>query len=472
VGKEKASRKAGFRVNQKPTRHYRLAYTLFLIPFVLAILSWAYFPTVAQWVTTNIFGYNAAPQPANPVWRAIIEFFYSWYTFLAIGVAGVWITGALLAQQKKVNGKVGFYPMVSFVVPAFNEEANIGPCVRSLCECADKYNGNCEVIVVDDGSTDFTYEAAWRAVQAWKSECKCRVRCKVMRHMINLGKTEALRTGVNSALGQLIAVVDGDSQWDSEALRKLVDALMLNGKKAVTGYIHPQAEGKTGFLISFQQLEYSQGLAIDRCAQSLGNCVLVVPGAIGLYDTEMLRQILVEGEIRSVVEDSEITLTIHKRGARVGYVSGACSSTDAPVSLGLLWRQRLRWFTGWLHNVLKIHGDLFRERSWLSGLLWYGLVFEFMGAFVDLAAVIAFPFLWLFAPDAVNFGLNLIVFAAYGLLIGLVNQAVALKFAYGRFNHDLLLRYTPFYPFLWIINVFARIRSIIAYISGSNGKWH
>lgn len=362
--------------------------------------------------------------------------------------------------------------MVSFVIPAFNEETNIAQCVNSLLECADKYDGNCEVIVIDDGSTDFTYEAAWQTVQAWKSECKCRVRFKVMRHMINLGKTEALRTGVNSALGQLIAVVDGDSQWDSKALRKLVDALMLNEKKAVTGYIHPQAKGKAGFLISFQQLEYSQGLAIDRCAQSLGHRVLVVPGAIGLYDAEMLRQVLVEGEIHSVVEDSEITLTIHKRGARVGYVSGACSTTEAPVSLGLLWRQRLRWFIGWLHNVLKIHGDLFRGRSWLSGLLWCGLVFEFMGAFVDLAAVIAFPLLWLFAPDAVNFGLNLIVFAAYGLLIGLVNQAIALKFAYGRFNHDLLLRYTPFYPLLWIINVFARIRSIIAYISGNSGKWH
>jgi cellulose synthase/poly-beta-1,6-N-acetylglucosamine synthase-like glycosyltransferase len=459
-------------LKQKPTRHYRIAYTLFLIPFVLAILSWAYFPTVAQFVTTNIFGHHATTQPANLAWLATIEFFYTWYTFVAIAVAGVWITSAFLARKKEVDGKVGFYPMVSFVVPAFNEETNIAHCVNSLLKCVDKYIGNCEVIVVDDGSTDFTYEVAWRAVQAWKSECKCRVRCKVMRHMINMGKTEALRTGVNSSLGQLIAVVDGDSQWDSEALRKLVDALMLNGKKAVTGYIHPQAEGRAGFLISFQQLEYSQGLAIDRCAQSLGNCVLVVPGAIGLYDAEMLRQILVEGEIRSVVEDSEITLAIHKRGASVGYVSEACSSTDAPVNLRLLWHQRLRWFTGWLHNVLEIHGDLLGVRSWLSGLLWYGLVFEFVGAFVDLAAVIAFPFLWLFAPEAVNFGLNLIVFAAYGLLIGLVNQAIALKYAYGRFNHDLLLRYTPFYPFLWIINVFARVRSIIAYLSGSNGRWH
>src|SRR4030067_2169573 len=169
---------------------------------------------------------------------------------------------------------------------------------------------------------------------------------------------------------------------------KVVGAMMLNGKRAGTGYIHPKAADGTkgGFLVSFQQLEYSQGLAIDRAAELLGNCVLVVPGAIGVYDANLLRSILTEANVRSVVEDSEITLEMHKRGARVGYVNGACGSTDAPVGLGLLWRQRLRWFTGWLHNTVGVHRGLFGEGSWLSALLWYSLVFEFVGAFVDLAA--------------------------------------------------------------------------------------
>ena len=461
-------------MKHEPTKQFSIAYLLFFVPLTLAFVSWAYFPAAAQLIATNVFGYHAGLQAAHTLWLAFISFFYSWYTFLAIAIAGVWIVAAFLARRKRAVGKVGFCPMVSFVVPAFNEEANIARCVKSLCECAEAFSGNCEVIVVDDGSVDFTYEAAWRAVAAWKSECKCRVRCKVVRHMANLGKIEALRSGVNSALGQMIAVVDGDSNWDSDALQKLVEAMMVNGKKAVTGYIHPKAadDPKNGFLVSFQQLEYSQGLAIDRCAQSLGSCVLVVPGAIGVYDADLLRAILTEANVRSVVEDSEITLEMHKRGSRAGYVSGACGSTDAPVTLEVLWRQRLRWFTGWLHNTVGIHRSLFGERSWLSALLWYSLVFEFVGAFVDLTAVVALPFLWWFAPDVVNFTLNLIVFAAYGLLIGLVNQAVALKYAYGTFNHDLLLRYTPFYPFLWIINVFARIRSIIAYVTGSNGKWH
>jgi cellulose synthase/poly-beta-1,6-N-acetylglucosamine synthase-like glycosyltransferase len=444
----------------------------FLVPFVLAYLSWAYFPAVAQGVIKNVFGYAVLERAANPVWLGLISFFYTWYTFLAIGFAGFWITTAFVSRRKRAAARREFYPMVSFVVPAYNEEAHVADCVESLAVCAEAYSGNCEVIVVDDGSTDFTYETAWRAIQACKASLRCRVHWRVLRHMSNLGKIEALRTGVNVVLGQVVAVVDADSEWSADALAKLVDAVLVVGQRAATGYIHPKADGGDGFLVALQQLEYSQGLGIDRCGQSLGGCVLVVPGAIGVYDAALLRDVLVEGNVRSVTEDSEITLEMQKRGGKVSYVSSACCGTDAPVGLGGLWRQRLRWFTGWLHNILDIHSDLFMRRSWISALLWYSFIFEFLGVFVDLAAVVAFPFLWWFAPDAVNFALNLIVFVLYGLVISVVNQAVALKFAYGDYTHLKLLKYTLFYPFLWIINVFARIRSVITYASGSNGKWH
>ena len=449
-----------------------LAYLLFLLPFALAYLSWAYFPAIAQSVIRNVFDYIVLDRSANLFWLGLISFFYTWYTFLAIGFAGFWIIAALIARQKPAAKKQEFYPMVSFVVPAFDEEAHVAGCIQSLALCAEAYGGNCEVIVVDDGSTDSTFEAAWRSVAACKGASRCRIHWRVVRHMANLGKIEALRTGVNTALGQVIAVVDADSVWSSQALVHLVDALLVVGHKAVTGYIHPKTDNPASFLVALQQLEYSQGLGIDRCGQSLGSCVLVVPGGIGVYDAALLRDILVEGNVRSVTEDSEITLEIQKRGGKVDYISAASCETDAPEGLNVLWRQRLRWYTGWLHNILDIHADLLRRKSWLSALLWYSFVFEFVGVFVDLAAVIAFPFLFWFAPDQLNFAFNLVIFVAYGLLISAVNQALALRFAYGDYGHLKLLRYTLFYPFLWIINVFARLRSIILYASGNDGKWH
>jgi biofilm PGA synthesis N-glycosyltransferase PgaC len=258
-----------------------------------------------------------------------------------------------------------------------------------------------------------------------------------------------------------------------ETLVKLVDYMLLNGKKAVTGYVHPtDGDYEVNPYMVLQQLEYSQGLGITRCAQSLGNNVLVVSGAIGVYNADVLRQILFEKSLRSVTEDLEITLEMHKRKANVGYVSLATSTTIVPVTFNVLWNQRLRWFTGWLHNTISIHKDLLLRKSWLTLLIWYCYVFEYFGAFIDLAAMLAFPFLFWFAPDQILFVLNLLVFLPYGLLIGIINQAIALKYAYHRHEYKTLLFYTPFYPILRLINIFARLTSTFKYLSGDRGNWH
>jgi cellulose synthase/poly-beta-1,6-N-acetylglucosamine synthase-like glycosyltransferase len=453
-------------------KRYKLTYLTFFAPFALAFLSWLYFPTAAQWIITNVFGYTPSEQAANALWTGTIRFFYTWYTFIAIGIAGVWIIAAVFARRQHAQTKTDFYPMVSFIVPAYNQEKNIAHCITSLFKCAKKYPGNCEIIAIDDGSKDYTYEVAWSAAQINRYN-QPRVRCKVVRHSSNLGKIEALKTGVNGTLGGLVAIVDADSEWSPNTLIELVDYKLSNGKRAVTGYAHPNGEGTEGKLIvRLQRLEYSQGLSIGRCAQGLGNNVLVVSGAIGVYDADLLREILAERNIRSVTEDLEITLEMHKKGAKVGYVSSVQSATVVPISLTALWRQRLRWFTGWLHNTLGIHRDLMTKRSWLTALLWYCYVFEYAGAIVDLAAVIVLPFLWWFAPNAVLFGLNLLVFVPYGLLLGVVSQAIALRFAYGSYSHNTLLLYTPLYPLLWLVNVLARSQSMLSYLTGNNGKWH
>ncbi len=456
----------------KLPKRFRISYLAFIVPFVLAFLSWLYFPAVANWLITTAFGYAAVEQGASAVWTGTIRFFYSWYTFVAIGVAGVWVIAAVLARRKHMCVKQAFYPMVSFVVPAFNQEKNVAGCVASLFSCAANYEGLCEIIVVDDGSSDFTYEMAWSAVQLGRAD-NPRVRGKVVRHSTNLGKIEALRTGMNKTLGGLIAIVDADSEWAPDTLAELVDYELSNGKRAVTGYAHPKGLNcKSNLHVTLQRLEYSQGLGVGRCAQGLGDNVLVVSGAIGVYDADLLREVLAERNIHSVTEDLEITLEMHKKGAKVGYVSNVQSRTVAPTRISALWNQRLRWFTGWLHNTLDIHRDLMAKRSWLTALLWYCYVFEYAGAFVDLAAVISFPFLFWFAPDRLLFVLNLPVFIAYGLLIGVVNQAIALRFAYGSYRCGILLFYTPLYPLLRLINVLARSRSVVSYLMGNNGKWH
>jgi len=460
-------------MNIRLHKNSKAIYLAFLIPFGLAYISWTYFPILVQWLTTCIFKYEPLPsQQASLLWYATVRFFYTWYTFLAIGVAGVWAVAATFANRQQRGNSRPHYPMVSIIVPAYDEEKNVSRCIKSLFRCLKKYDGLCEIIVVDDGSSDFTYEIAWATIEL-NRKIFPQVRARVIRHSVNLGKIEAVKTGVNRALGSIIAVVDADSWWMPETLLRLVDYMLSNGKKAVTGYIHP-SEGDTdlNLYVILQQLEYSQGLGISRCAQSLGNNVLVVPGAMGMYNANVLREILNEKNIRSVTEDLEITLELHKKGVDVGYVNTAKASTIAPFSFKVLWSQRLRWFIGWLHNTLRIHKDLLFRKQWLSLLLWYCYIFEYLGAFIDLAALVAFPFLFWFAPDRLFFIINLMFFMPYAFLIGVIGQAIALKYAYDRNNYKSLLFYTPFYPILRLINILARLTSLAKYFSGDHGNWH
>ena len=159
-------------------------------PNVLSFLSWLYFPSFSNWIIEHIFGYYSTALQKNFLWNIIIRFFYSWYTFIAIGLAGMWAVAAFLSRKKQFNVKQSFYPMVSFIVPAFNQDKNILGCINRLFKSAAKYQGSAEIIVIDDGSSDFTYEIAWSAINK-NHLIYPRILGKVIRHSSNLGKKNA-----------------------------------------------------------------------------------------------------------------------------------------------------------------------------------------------------------------------------------------------------------------------------------------
>jgi glycosyltransferase involved in cell wall biosynthesis len=99
--------------------------------------------------------------------------------------------------------------LVSVIVPAMNEEASIAAVVRDLRAAAPW----CEVLVVDDGSSD---ETAPRAELAG---------ARVIRHPYNKGNGAAVKTGLRNAAGEYILIVDGDGQHHTEDALRLVARL-------------------------------------------------------------------------------------------------------------------------------------------------------------------------------------------------------------------------------------------------------
>jgi len=455
----------------KPTKWTRLQPLLFGVPLVLAYLVWRWFPLLAEYVVIHGFRYAQTFQPTHWLWSATVSFFYLWYTFLSIAIGGCLLVASWIWKRRQFNEESNYYPTVSFIVPAYNEEKTISKCVASLFRCMIHYPNSTEIIVIDDGSTDHTYEVAQTTIE-FNRKVWPYIRGELIKHNTNRGKAAALRTGIENAGGEATAVVDADSWWEPHALNHLAKSISTDNKAAVTGYIHPSdGNDERNSYIILQQLEYSQGLGVFRCAQALANAVLVVPGPIGMCDTAVLQEVLRTKKVQSITEDFEITLELQKRGFHVGYLDRARGVTIAPTSFRAFWNQRVRWFTGGLHNILGIHKELLFKRRWLSLLLWYCLISGYGGAAIELTAVLGIPFLYWFAPDRMFFLYNLLMFLPLMLTVGIVHQAIALKFAYNHYNHKRLLCYTPLYSILRLINVSARFNSMIKYILGKKGIW-
>src|SRR3989344_2072584 len=97
------------------------------------------------------------------------------------------------------------------IIPAYNEEKTIKEVIKGL-----KEKGYNDIIVVDDGSPDKTFELASKE------------KVKVYRHIINRGLGGALNTGITAALREnadFIVTFDADGQHDVDDIEKLVKAL-------------------------------------------------------------------------------------------------------------------------------------------------------------------------------------------------------------------------------------------------------
>jgi len=118
-------------------------------------------------------------------------------------------------------------PSLSASFPAHNEEGNVEAMIQNLLDALPELADRFEIIAVDDGSTDATFERATAVAE--KDD-----RVRVVRHEVNRGYGAAVWTGLTSGSMEYAFFTDGDRQFD---VRQLAELIPLIGEyDAVVGY--------------------------------------------------------------------------------------------------------------------------------------------------------------------------------------------------------------------------------------------
>ena len=131
--------------------------------------------------------------------------------------------------------------MLSIVIPTYNEKDNIEKIVDRVLACPVP---NKEIIVVDDKSTDGSYEILENVIKPKVA--------KIIHHEVNGGKGAALRTGFAEATGDFVIIQDADQEYDPNEYTKVLKPL-LAGKTSVcygSRFLHAKAKGYTANIIA------------------------------------------------------------------------------------------------------------------------------------------------------------------------------------------------------------------------------
>jgi glycosyltransferase involved in cell wall biosynthesis len=118
---------------------------------------------------------------------------------------------------------------LSLVIPAYNERDNLAPLLAEIDAALDGTGLRYEVIIVDDGSTDGSFDVLKALRQQYAA-------LHILAFERNAGQTAAFAAGFGAARAPIVVTLDADLQNDPADIPKLVDALRRTGATAVAGY--------------------------------------------------------------------------------------------------------------------------------------------------------------------------------------------------------------------------------------------
>jgi len=227
---------------------------------------------------------------SEQVWRFII-FWGVWLlvpllvdlTTALSNIAGVL---AMRYRRRRLHHPLTHYPFISIVIPVYNSEETLEPCLRSIA-AQDYPLDRMEILCISNGTTDNSFGVFARL----QEELPLYMRWHTI---LNKGKAWALNAGIHIAQGQYIFNVDSDVVLAPDAVRKVVEVMEVEPDMvAATGSIQvlpppPDAPFSRRVLAECEFFEYLTAFHVGREHQTLLNNLYTLSGAFSIFRREAL----------------------------------------------------------------------------------------------------------------------------------------------------------------------------------------
>ena len=284
-----------------------------------------------------------------------------------------------IAPLYRPTPDTGYRPTCSIVIPAFNEEGCIEATIDA-CFSADYPPERLEVVVVDDGSSDRTWERMLAARRRHPS-----LLCVQFSH--NRGKRAAMAEGIRRSSGEICVFIDSDSVIESDGLAHIMADFGDRQVGAVVGSADVMNKAQNR-MTKMQQVRYFVAFRVVKGSESVFGAVTCASGCFSAYRRSALLEILSRWESQRFLgrpatygDDRALTNYI-LRDHRVVYQSLARSHTLAPATLRAFLVQQLRWRKSWLRESLHVVRFIWRKHPVAALLTYLGVLFPWVAPIV------------------------------------------------------------------------------------------
>jgi cellulose synthase/poly-beta-1,6-N-acetylglucosamine synthase-like glycosyltransferase len=271
---------------------------------------------------------------------------------------------------------------VSVIIPAYNEEDTIEDTVKAVMNI--DYSNISEIIVVNDGSKDYTLKIL--------KSLKIKYKNLKIFDKENSGKADSLNQAVKICKGELVAVVDADSYPEKDSFSKIIG--FFDDSRVGAATVSCFARNRKNFLEKLQVIDYKAISFVRKLLQYLES-IYVIPGPLGMYRKKALLDIA-GFDKNNLTEDIEATWHLIHNGWKIRMSLASQVSTTTPAKFKPWYAQRRRWAIGGLQCLNKYKSCMLKKCM----LGYFIIPFFGLGLFLGLIGIAIF--LYLFARRTIS----------------------------------------------------------------------